>query len=971
MKNKLPPVTVVDQTVGKVTYFPFENELDLCCMARIEKDGRSIGAFVLNKGDFSNENRFQVVFAFSCLGIHNQLYREEVTAVASGIEEAAKSLMPGEKISFLLGRYSKDRERQAYLESLAQNCQLKLPSILIRNEQARLQELTRKGTRSQWELLMFCTWTSDEFGDRSSDPLSKLINNIGKTTRFVLDSFSGRISERQEQLLSQVLLKAYTEGFLQWEILLNAKAGLEISPLRDTELWQWLWGRFNSGSAPQIPQILVLKENPGSGIKLQEIQTTAKHATTVLIEGERGRSSCPEHRQCTSKVYFKDKVCGVCVMADALSQWPSVREQLSWIWKVMSESHIRDTEVWVEVSAANRFITEDNLHRQAKQSKAARERAFLKGSGRDVGAEIKQEESFEAQKKLYRGAVPLNCAVVFLVYRENADSLDRACDLLCNSFGTAKVVRERNIASQIWLETLPITWRRLLHSSAVLSERRLVLESETVAGVLPLTIPRSLDRKGVELLTARGGKPVCVDLFSLTECALVTGKRGSGKSVLLWRFMLDALSQNIPVVGMDIPAADGESSFKTGIELLGDAGAYFDLSRASNNLMEPPDLRRFDAKERSGRMKSWRSFIRNALGVIVVGRLNAPHIAQRVDAILLQALDVFLSDPDIIERYNLAFDRGWKSPEWQDMPTLKDFLRYCSIARLRIQKPEPIDHQAINQITSQIQALLVGPLGSAIGRPSSFSPEPMVKFYALTGLSNDSDAYTMAVAAQAACLRVALSYPKSLFIGDELSVLFRKDGFSAMVGELCATARKDGLSIILSSQDPDTICQSAAAAMIMQNITYRLTGCITSNAVTSFGRFLGYPLEIISKNASESFYPRRSDLYSCWLVEKGGRFWSCRYYPSEMTLAAVANSQEERRARRQILALYPNTVKGQLQGLKHFTQLYIPALKENKDLAILGNEPSVANLNSSATQNNNFSNQLEADINSYEEFSTA
>ncbi|MBE9020760.1 hypothetical protein IQ272_32470, partial [Chroococcidiopsidales cyanobacterium LEGE 13417] len=77
--------------------------------------------------------------------------------------------------------------------------------------------------------------------------------------------------------------------------------------------------------------------------------------------------------------------------------------------------------------------------------------------------------------------MPLNCAVVFLVYRETAESLDRACELLCSSFGTAKVVRERNIASQIWLETLPITWRRLLHSSAILSERRLVLETETVA----------------------------------------------------------------------------------------------------------------------------------------------------------------------------------------------------------------------------------------------------------------------------------------------------------------------------------------------------------------------------------------------------------------------------------------------------------------------------------------------------------
>ncbi|BAU08422.1 hypothetical protein FIS3754_43660 [Fischerella sp. NIES-3754] len=70
-----------------------------------------------------------------------------------------------------------------------------------------------------------------------------------------------------------------------------------------------------------------------------------------------------------------------------------------------------------------------------------------------------------------------------------------------------------------------------------------------MAGVLPLTVPRELDHIGVEFLTNRGGKPVCVDLFSYTQHALITGKTGSGKSVLLWRFMLDALSQGIPIAG--------------------------------------------------------------------------------------------------------------------------------------------------------------------------------------------------------------------------------------------------------------------------------------------------------------------------------------------------------------------------------------------------------------------------------------
>jgi hypothetical protein len=931
MKSQIPIINSIEND-NKSQYIPFENELDLCCMVRIERDNRCIGGFLLNQGDIADENQFQVVFAFKIKGIHDQLYMEEITSISTGISEAMKSILPGEKCTFLVGRYSDDSNRQEQLDKLAQSCSLQLPTILIRNEQARVQELTRKGTRSTWQQIVFCTWTAYAFGENKSDLLSKLIYHTVKSGRFLLDNFTGRISQRQEQLLSQVLIKAYTEGFLQWEMLFNTKAGLEIQPLNDVELWSWLWSRFNQYNPPPIPQVLVLKSDKDEGIKLIEIQNSFKHSTTILIAGEKGKTSCPEHRQCTNRIYIKDKVCGVLTMADTVPAWINAKEQIAWMWKVLSENHVRDTEAWVEISPANRFLTEDSLHRQAKQTKVARERAFLKGSGRDVGAEIKQEESFDAQKKLYKGAVPLNCAVVFLVYRENTESLDLACDLLCNSFGTAKVVREKHIASQIWLETLPITWRRILHSSSMLSERRLVLESETVAGVLPLTLPKELDSQGVEFLTNRGGKPVYVDLFTHTQHALITGKTGSGKSVLLWRFMLDALSQGIPVVGMDIPAADGESSFKTAIALLGDAGAYFDLSRASNNLMEPPDLRRFDSESRVSRMKSWRSFIRNALGVIVMGRLDAPHLAQRVDGILLRSLEIFLSDPDIIERYNLAFNNGWKSPEWQDMPTLQDFVRFCSIARLNISKPEAIDHQAINQITSQIAALLVSPLGNAIALPSSFSPEPMVKFYALTGLSNDQDSYTMAVAAKAACLRVALSYPKSLFIGDELSVLFRKDGFSAMVGELCATARKDGLSIVLSSQDPDTICQSSAAAMIMQNISYRITGCITSNAVASFQNYLSYPVEIIAQNASESFFPRRSDLYSCWLIEKGGRFWQTRFYPGEMSLAAVATNQEERITRRKILSQYPNTLKGKLQGLADFTKVYVEAIKSNKEL---------------------------------------
>ncbi|MEG4172917.1 hypothetical protein QUA11_35985, partial [Microcoleus sp. S13_D1] len=218
----------------------------------------------------------------------------------------------------------------------------------------------------------------------------------------------------------------------------------------------------------------------------------------------------------------------------------------------------------------------------------------------------------------------------------------------------------------------------------------------------------------------------------------------------------------------------------------------------------------------------------------------------------------------------------------------------------------------------------------------TFSPEPAVKFFALSGLGNEQDQYLMAINAHAACIRNALSHPKSLFIGDELSILFKKDGFAEVVGELCAVGRKNGISVLLLSQDIDSICDCSAGTMIMQNMVYRITGRLTSNGATSWIKNLGYPAEIISQNATEAFLPRAADLYSNWLIEKGGRFWQSRYYPGEMILASVANNQAELMARARVMAQYPNTLKGQLLALKQFASEYVQAVKEGRSLTNIG-----------------------------------
>lgn len=400
-------------------------------------------------------------------------------------------------------------KRQTPLTALADDCQLKPVSVLLRNEQLRVEQLKEAGSRQIWNQIAFCTWTSDdEAGSQHKDFVGGLIEKCRKFGSWAVEQITGNKRIYQEEFFKKLLLQGFQQGFIQWELLLNTKIGLEVTPCSATDLWEWLWNRFNEGTAPPIPQVITLKETE-TGLELTETLTTNKHICTLLIEGQQGRSACPEHRGDNDRVYLtgKSKVCGVMVVADPPVGWSNAQDQLKWVWKILASSYVHDTEAWIEISRSNDFFIQDNLARQAKQSKTARTLAITKGQGRDVGAEIKQEESFEAQRRLYEGTKALHCAPVFLVYRHSAQELTHACNLLANSFETAKVIRERNIAWEIWLQTLPITCKWLLHGGN-LSERRITLDTHTVAGIMPLTVPKDIDKQGVEFLTSRGGKPI-------------------------------------------------------------------------------------------------------------------------------------------------------------------------------------------------------------------------------------------------------------------------------------------------------------------------------------------------------------------------------------------------------------------------------------------------------------------------------
>jgi hypothetical protein len=113
----------------------------------------------------------------------------------------------------------------------------------------------------------------------------------------------------------------------------------------------------------------------------------------------------------------------------------------------------------------------------------------------------------------------------------------------------------------------------------------------------------------------------------------------------------------------------------------------------------------------------------------------------------------------------------------------------------------------------------------------------------------------------------------------------------------------------------------------MQNMSVFLTGRIKETAVDSFVKYLRYEESVISQNASKSFFPQRSGLYSNWLVDADGMLCHCRYYPSEVQLAIVANNMEEQEARDRVLQRFEGD---KIKGYVAFSKLYANAIRNGE-----------------------------------------
>ena len=355
-----------------------------------------------------------------------------------------------------------------------------------------------------------------------------------------------------------------------------------------------------------------------------------------------------------------------------------------------------------------------------------------------------------------------------------------------------------------------------------------------------------------------------------------------------------------------------QATFTDYTKFMGDDGAYFDIGKESSNLFELPNLRSLPPKLQQERFSDYKDFLATALLTMIVGSrrgsggAESQTLTDTVRSILALGLKAFFEDDLIRDRYAAAYVNGFGSPEWSTMPTLHDFLSYCSHERLRLDSMSGDTKAALETIKLRLRFWLSSRVGQSLAQPSTFRSDARLLIFALRNLSNDDDAAILSLSAYSAALRRALSEKASVFFIDESPILFEYDSIAALVGRLCANGAKAGIRVILSAQDPESIAQSPSGAKIFQNLTTRLIGRIQPNAVDSFTSILKYPQSIISCNATESFFPKKEGFYSQWLLDDNGIFTGTRYYPPLNLLAIVANNPIEQESRTAAMTKYPD-----------------------------------------------------------------
>jgi hypothetical protein len=874
---------------------PIEAMIDLETILNIKLQNRNISCYLsMKNGDY------QFTFGWYLKGIHPDRTIEKFTAFAESVRDGLLDIPKNEKLTLHYSSFSGSEERVKALSQLGRSNSNKFMHMVVLDEIKKAQELSCKRRRNTHSLAVYATFTISPKEVKAKDFIEGII--YFADSQWQKNVLKSNIA--QEDDFNQMINKAFNEGFMPWEQLLQTRMELDITPMSVSDLWREHNKRFGiiTGDA-HPPQFTVYDSEITEVIDDLDPNSEIHLSSYPFI----GSNSLPvAHKQ---GMKINNSLVGIAIFSDKPYGWENFQKQVRYTWESVF-SRISDIELFIQITAANAAMINQSANLIMRQSETNGKSAKFT----DVLAESKAKKAIEAQNSMIDGSVPLTLAMTFVVHRERQQELDSAMLFLQKAFRIpARIDVEQEYGWKVWLQTLPHTVEKLL---LVPFDRRLTYLHSEVPPLMSLTKPYSLHTKGIELITNEGGASFFIDLtkhFNL----LALGATRSGKSLIVGRILTDALMLGIPVCLIDIPPSKAASTFHFWSECMD--GAYLDINQESVNVFRRPDVSHLDPETAEEWQTEHKYFLQSLLIEIVYIAKEDPTIKQ----ILALALDCFFEDERILELYEAAEKSGFGSPEWKDIPTLQTFLKFFQANRNKIiaSGGEEIDQEsmsAANKIDRQIRALLTTQVGRAVGNPCTVDSDKHLIVYALRGLndSSGSDAAILAMAAYAAAIRNALKYPASVFFIDEFSVLLKFPAIGDLIARLVANGAKAGIRVFMAAQDPNTLADSSFGPKIIQNVAVRLIGRIEVAAKESFVRTLRIPSELVDKNADDDFKLNATEVCSNWLIDTASCQSYAKHFSPATLLGMLANNPPESAARNEYIKFYSDKYKAILEFSK-------------------------------------------------------
>ncbi|EDX82533.1 hypothetical protein S7335_1237 [Synechococcus sp. PCC 7335] len=894
--------------------------------------------FLPLKGDVgaalqSNGQDYQFKFGFMVESFSPNESEEQFDTAVEYLQNALKSIPDNESMTFIQSVVPDNKPRLQYFGDLYRKAPSPLFAEMVKSAASPGEYFINMGledrvnlARSKYKrktLTIYVTATSTQSAF-TKDKSEAFIKKGIETVAGVWEKITGEAVREQ----SEQIIELFTNAQAIYEDWVNVldQMQLPVTPMSVEALVNEQWREFNDTPVRPIPQIM-----EWDGERLHYQMEDDIHLTSWLFERQSNVPRAKRDYVYQTKLDGKQRVTGIVTLRNKPSGWKSPKHALKYLYDKTRGLH--DYKIVFTLTKASRMIAEKNVEMLQRQAQDAISLANKRGlpSTRSKSLQAEAEAAAEA---LYSGNIPMRMSLCFLVSARSKKELNILCRRLVSKFPSPATLEiEQDYTPLTWLQCFPqLSYKRPLFSPY---DRTRSFNVSSIPAFLPIVKATSPDTKGLEFVTEDEGTPFYLDIINVQRHILFLAKTRAGKSVLFSFILLIAMCSQVPMVVVDYPKEDGNSTFGPIAKLAGEHGAYLNIAEEANNFLELPDLSAFSGEALENRMIATKDYVLDLLMIIMFGPNASDGDQEKRTArdILSNLMNRFYRMPDINRRFQAAIGAKIGSPEWRDVPTLHDFTKLCTESTLKefTETVAPEHIKLINEIRLRYSAFVETTVGRSLSQPTSIPRDANLLVFAFKGISSNDDAAVLMASAAAAAMRRTLSAPVSILFMDEASILSKFDSLMEQIAKIAANGFKSGIRLMMALQTPASIAKSRFGDEILANIGTKVIGRIEPGDAKHYTRILDIPSEYIRQNASKKFFPKIAELYSRWMIIDNDDITFVRSYAPPLLLAAVANNPEEEVAKEAFLAAYPDNPT---RALQEFAKEFILAAQENRAIAV-------------------------------------